>query len=286
MDYLPTPGQLAFFARLAGFVVAAYYFQTWRKAKGGITLGRVVRIFIIYVLLVTGAIGWYAGITLAAREEYRARYGRVVPGVVVERFHGDGQRLVTSSGHRFYASDSRFEGTAGLARWLVHGTPGRYLVDYRYPCAVGHQGRCPGRDAVPPALWERLQIGSPVNVRQAENESRTARLDENPQFALALAQLAVSSLFLLAAGVVSGRLRLRPSRARYVTAPAVVLDVAEVRYRDAQRWKVRFAYFDQHGNAQESADEVCQPTWKTGDDCIAIYRPETPDLATLQPAGS
>ena len=57
-----------------------------------------------------------------------------------------------------------------------------------------------------------------------------------------------------------------------------------IKYRDSLGWRVRFAYFDQRGDAQESADEVYQATWKPGDQCVAVYRSEAPDLATLQPA--
>jgi hypothetical protein len=46
------------------------------------------------------------------------------------------------------------------------------------------------------------------------------------------------------------------------------------------------AYFDRSGQAQESADEVMQGSWKTGDSCVAVYRPDQPDLATLQPASA
>jgi hypothetical protein len=287
MDYLLSPGQLAFFCRLAGFIAAAYYFQVWRKTRGRITLGSIIRLFVLYNLLVTGAIGCYQGFVLAVREEYREQDGRVVAGVVVEKLHGLHRGLLeTSSGQRFHAGDGRFQSTEGLARWLVYGSPAPRYVDYQYSCAVGPQGRCFGRDAVAPALWDRLQIGSPVNVRQATNENKHARLDQNPQRALALAQLAVSAMFLLAAAVVSGRIRLWPSRPKYLYVPAVVLAVEEVQYRDAKRWKVRFGYYDGQGHAQESADEVGQPVWKPGDDCIAVYRPNSPDLATLQPARS
>jgi len=51
---------------------------------------------------------------------------------------------------------------------------------------------------------------------------------------------------------------------------------------EEQRWKVKFGYFDANGNAQESVDEVTVLKVKTGDDCVAVYRPNSPDLATLQ----
>jgi len=63
----------------------------------------------------------------------------------------------------------------------------------------------------------------------------------------------------------------------------VVTSVERVQYGDEMRWKVRFSYFDAKGMAQDSVDEVNDPSWKSGDDCRAVYRPKTPDLATLRP---
>jgi hypothetical protein len=152
-------------------------------------------------------------------------------------------------------------------------------VDYRYPCR-GPLGTCLGRDYVAPELWERLEVGHAVNVRQGGGERSSARLDEDPQLPYALAQVAISTLLIASAAWLSGSFK--PRRRKYLSSPAVVMAVEPLKYGDALRWKVRFAYFDQTGEAQESADEVSQPTWKTGDDCIAVYRPESPDLATLQ----
>jgi hypothetical protein len=42
------------------------------------------------------------------------------------------------------------------------------------------------------------------------------------------------------------------------------------------------AYFDPHGAAQESVDEVATE-WKPGDGCVALFRPERPDIATFRP---
>jgi hypothetical protein len=65
--------------------------------------------------------------------------------------------------------------------------------------------------------------------------------------------------------------------------PAVVTAVEPVTYRDAKRWRIRFVYFDPHGTAQESADEVVTAGWKPGDGCVAVFRPERPDIATFRP---
>jgi len=59
--------------------------------------------------------------------------------------------------------------------------------------------------------------------------------------------------------------------------------VEPVTYRDAVRWRIRFAYFDPQGVAQESADEVLTDGWKPGDACVAVFQPNQPDLATMKP---
>jgi len=44
----------------------------------------------------------------------------------------------------------------------------------------------------------------------------------------------------------------------------------------------RASLFDADGDAQDSADEVNDPSWKVGDNCYAIYRPQSPGVASLQ----
>ena len=105
-----------------------------------------------------------------------------------------------------------------------------------------------------------------------------ARLEDNPQLTLTLLRLAFSGMFFVGTAWLMGRFK---APHRYVSVPATVTTVEEVNYLGAKRWKVRFAYFDQKGNAQESAAEVSQPGWRPGDACEAIYRQDTPDLATL-----
>jgi hypothetical protein len=131
-------------------------------------------------------------------------------------------------------------------------------------------------------LWSRLRVGQTVNVRRAAGETGTSRLDENPQWSSAFAELGISAALLLAAGLVSGRLALFRGR-NWITAPAVVTAVDRVTYKDAVRWRVRFAYFDPDGVAQESADEVVNDMWKPGDECLAVFRPNEPALATMRP---
>jgi hypothetical protein len=118
-------------------------------------------------------------------------------------------------------------------------------------------------------------------VRQSIGE-KSSRLDENPHSRLALTRTALGCILLVAAALGSGRLRLRP-RARYVKAPAVVTAVDEIQYGDEKRWRVTFRYFDQNAEPQESIDEANDPSWCVGEACVAVYRPQAPDLATLQP---
>jgi hypothetical protein len=154
------------------------------------------------------------------------------------------------------------------------------VIDYRYSCATG-SGTCFGRDFVSHSLWSRLHAGSPINVRRSPGDTATARLDENPLWRLALTRAAVGGVFLIGAALLSGRMRLRPL-AKYVKAPAVVTAVDEVQYGDETRWRVTFSYFDADSQAQESVDEANDPSWRVGEACIAVYRPQAPDVATLQ----
>ena len=57
-------------------------------------------------------------------------------------------------------------------------------------------------------------------------------------------------------------------------------------YPDAHRWRIRFAYFDPQGMAQESVDEMLNPPGKPGGDCLAVFPPERPDLASFRPLGA
>ena len=95
-----------------------------------------------------------------------------------------------------------------------------------------------------------------------------------------LPQMALGAALLLAAAIVSGQFG--PRRRTYLRARGVVTAVEPVTYGDETRWKVKFAYFDDRGTAQESVDEVSVPSWKPGEDCVAVYLPETPEVATLE----
>lgn len=240
-----------------------------------------------YGLVILGVLACFDGFSLAYREENRARYGRVSSGVVVEKFSSTGAQgsrrigrrggrdqartrpIVTSKGFQFHEM---------LARTIATGSPSAWVIDYRRPCDSTFG--CFARDFVDEDLWMRLREGQPVNVRQARGETTTSRLDENPEWKIAAADLAIGAALLGAAGLLSGRIRFFRTR-RWVTAPAVVLAVEPVRHGEDAGWRVRFAYFDRAGVAQESAAEVASTTYKVGDACVAVFQPAQPDLATL-----
>lgn len=271
---------LSFLAKIATPVVVAYWLSIGKRFT--------VRGIVAYGLAVVGVLALFSGFDLAVTEEARARYGRVLPGVVVGKLstlERDGTRYIGRGGGRNQnvrqpiVTINGFRTNDLLARWIAMGSPVAWVVVYSFPCSVS--SGCEVREFVDEAHWTRLHVGDNVNVRQADTEDRTARLDDNPQWGIAFANLGVAAVLLGAAGVMSGRMRLFPRR-EWLTAPAVVTAVEPVPYKDATHWRVRFAYFDRDGTAQESADEVVTGAWKPGDDCIAVYRRDEPALATMQ----
>ena len=250
-----------------------------------------VRGIAAFALAGAGAMAAIDGFMLGVHEEGRIRYGRATPGIVVEMFSSagaDGSRrigprggtnqrvtrpVVTANGFQFYDV---------LARFIVSGSTNAWVVDYRFPCRAG-TGTCFGRDFVGEEQWRRLSPGDPVNVRQADWETATSRLDDNPQWAIAFADLGIAAVLLTLAAIVMNWIVL-VRRRQWLTAPAVVTAVEPLTYGDETRWRIRFAYFDRDGLPQESVDQVTVGTWKSGDDCVAIYNAQQPDIATLQPA--
>lgn len=232
-----------------------------------------------------GVLALIDGFSLAVIEESRARYGQVVSGVVEERLSTTGELGTrTIGGSRRYGRGptvrtTGFDVYQTLTRAVVTGSFDAWVIDYRYPCGVAG-GMCRQRDFVPHNLWLRLEAGHTVNVRQSKDETRTARLDENPQRGLAIVKTTLACLLLALAALFSGRLKILRRR-KYVQADAIVTSVESIKYGDEVRWKVRFAYFDAKGNSQDSVDEVNDPTWKSGDECYAVYSPQAPDVATL-----
>jgi hypothetical protein len=266
-------------ASLVTMVVVAYHISSRRRLTA--------RAIASYVLALAGAVAFIAGFTLGVKEADRGRYGQVTSGVVVERLSSTGEE-----GTRFIGRRSRrrsnavvtangFQAHDVLARVVVTGSPAAWVVGYRFPCADGRT--CWGRDFVSEELWRRVRPGQAINVRQADGETTTARLDENPQWSTALAQLGIGAVLLAAAALLAQHLSFFRRRV-WLTAPAIVTGVEPITYGDHERWRIRFAYFDRDGAPQESADDAPPGGWKSGDPCVAVYQPEKPALATLRRA--
>jgi hypothetical protein len=230
-----------------------------------------------------GAMAAYDGLTVAVREHARASDGRVVAGIVLEKTSpadDDPPRTRAGRRSRLYRNLTT-EGTRihdVLGRLILTGSSTAWIVEYRYPCG-GPYG-CRGKDFVPETLWRRLHVGESADVRLSQNGTEP-RLAENPSWATVTVNFGIAGALLLMAGLVSGRVT--ATRRRYVTAPAVVTAVEPVEYLGAKRWRIRFAYLDKDGAAQESADEIATGAWKPGDDCLAVFSPDRPDLATFRP---
>lgn len=270
---------LIYFVKIAIPVVIAY------KILGGQPFK--LRGVAAFAVAATGLFAFYEGFDLARMEEARTRYGRVTPGVVVEKLstlERNGTRYIGRLGgrdqvHRLPVVTSKgFAVYQQLSRWIATGSPHAWVIAYHFSCDASRP--CGGRDFVAEATWSRLRVGQSVNVRKVDDEPYSARLDDNPQWTMALIELGLGTVLLFAARLVSGRPLLFRSR-EWLTAPAVVLRVDPVKYLDTTRWRIHFAYFDANGQAHESADEVITGTWKAGDGCIARFPREAPDLATM-----
>ena len=201
-----------------------------------LTTGRpfTLRGIATYALVIGGVMACFDGFTLAYHEERRAREGRVTSGVVVEKLSSTGAHGSRRIGRRGGRNQARtrpvvtnkgFQFHDALARTIATGSPSAWVIDYRLPCDSLY--RCFARDCVTEDLWMRLQAGQPVNVRQARGEGTPSRLDENPQWRIAAADLGIGAVLLGLAGLLSGRLTVFRRR-RWVTAPAVGLAVEPV----------------------------------------------------------
>lgn len=236
-----------------------------------------------WLLIGMGLFAVVDGFTLAVVEEDQTRYGQVSSGVVVERLSStgeDGTRTIGGPGSGATVRTPDFDPYSVSVRWVTTGSASTFVVDYQYGCSIG-TGTCSGRDFITHDAWSRLRAGMPVNVRRSIGQESRSRLDDDPQWRLALSRAAVGSVLLIAAALVSGRVRLRSTK--YVTAPAVVTAIHEVQYGDETRWRVTFSYFDANSQPQESVDEANDSSWRVGESCTAVYRPQAPDVATLQP---
>jgi len=286
---LLSPGPVTLF--IYGVKVALFFLILYKLVGGGIKSLRTVAALLVAAV---GLYVCYEGFDIARMEENRARYGTLEQGVVLQKLGSveppPAQRNKWRSAgvRRRRLFPSLTLGTEGfrpqqrLARWITTGSTTAWVVVYRYPCAAYH---CDGRDFVSEATWSQLQIGQTVNVRRLVGEPKTERLEDNPQWATAMIEMGFGAVILLGAHLLSGRPLFR--QRDWITAPAVVLRVEPVTLPDGGvRQRIHFAYFDRQGNAQESADEVSTGAWKAGDDCLAVFQPKTPDLATLRPLGT
>ena len=66
----------------------------------------------------------------------------------------------------------------------------------------------------------------------------------------------------------------------------MVTAIEPLRTGDEPTWRVSFAYLDSQGAMHEAANEFVVAAWKTGDEGLAVFPPDSPDLATLQALGS
>ena len=272
---------LTFLAKIITPVVVAYKITTGSRFR---LLGVAT-----YVLAICGAMAVYAGTDLMVTEDARLHRGRITSGVVVERLSSslkagtrtiglvtwpwvsDPDRIVTIKGFHFFESG---------ARAIVYGSPTAWVVVYRFGCSAPNG--CEQRDFVAHDLWERLGVGTRVNVRLSDADPiYSGRLEDNPQVAIAAAEFGIGGFLFLVAALTSGKVTF-VHHPEWVTVPAVVTAVEPVTYpQGAVRYRVRFAYTDAHGQEQESADEVVTNRWKTGDGCLAVYQPDRPDLASM-----
>ena len=232
----------------------------------------------------------YDGATRAQREYASTHGGRVTKGVVIARSDptkkDDGPWVPTR--RRRLRRDVRallIEGSRVhdvLGRLILTGSPYAWSVEYRYECERARG--CYGRDIVPEALWHRLYPGQAIDVRRPNLEMDSSRLDDNPQWARAMADLTIAAVLFLIAGAVSGQLKRR--QPRYLTAPAVVTAIEPLRTGDDPSWRVKFAYVDSSGATHEVANEFLVVSCREGDEGLAVFPRNQPDLAMFRPLGS
>ena len=236
-----------------------------------------------WILLCAALTLFYGGATIALAEHRRSGDGRVTSGVIV----GKEKSSVTGSfepRRRWRAGQALpslliavgYEWPEAIARLIATGSTRAWAVEYRFDCGAA---MCRGRDLVSERLWSELFVGKTVSVRPGGGHGDLARLDANSPWSFAIAKLGLGMLLVLGAGLASGRWKRGP---KYLTVPAVVIAVDPVDSGQAVRWRVQFAYFAADGTVLESADEVVVAGVKPGDDCIATYPTDHPDLGTLQ----
>jgi hypothetical protein len=268
------------FATFALFIGAAYFMIGRRITRAqGMAVG----------LVILAAFPLIDGGLLAVREYGRLEHGLVAPGVVTGKLSTmgeDGTRTIGGSWRRRrVSSPGPWLRTADgfrlhdiLARLIVTGSSDAWFVEYRTQC--GRPGGCYEREEVSRALWKELGVGRAVNIRTAKEQDDDGRLDANPMWPTAFAKLGIGFTLFLAAAALSGRWTKR--RRKYVTASAIVTSVEPAAAGGPAHWRVGFAYLTADGVRYESADVVYVPGVKPGDDCLAVYPPDRPDLGTLR----
>ena len=158
----------------------------------------------------------YDGMTRAQREYASVHNGRLTPGVVVAQIDptkASSPRIIGRQLLRRDLETLTIEGTRihdVLGRLILTGSPRAWTVEYRYECE--RPRGCYGRDIVPEASWHRLYPGQAISVRRPNGEIDSSRLDDNPQWARAMADLMIAATLFLAAAAVSGKLTRRRPR--------------------------------------------------------------------------
>jgi hypothetical protein len=189
---------LSFLFKILTPVVVAY------KLRGGSPFS--LRGIASYCFAIAGVLALYAGFDLAVHEEWRMNNGHVSPGVIVEKLSStsaEGTRPIGTSGGRNQVVTRPVVTIKGfrlydrLARVIVTGSQDAWVIEYRFNCGAPHP--CVGRDFVSEDHWLRLRVGQMVSVRQGEGETQTSRLDDNPQWPFAAADLGIAAFLLLCA---------------------------------------------------------------------------------------
>jgi hypothetical protein len=267
---------------VALLVIAWGYWMTHGRR---VTLGGVMAVLIGILAARAG----HDGIMLAAREYARAEHGAVTRAVVLKKISSLDDAMRSRGGYRRRRYRRLMPAAEGsrthdvLGRLILTGSPYAWIVEYRFPCDRPYA--CTGRDYVPEGMWRGIYVGQTIDVRRSDNDADAGRLEQNPQWPKAAVDIVFAAALLLGISAASGRWPFRRGP-RYLMMPGVVTAVEAVKYRDSVCWRVSFAYFDQRGVAQESASEVQTAGWKTGDDCLAMFPPAQPDLATLRAPGA
>ncbi len=158
-----------------------------------------VQRIVAYLIVVAALTASWAGLRLAITEHALGRYGRVVAGTLRERVSTTGEigtrtvgvlpaALIPSEANAFYEI---------LERLIATGSAEAWAVTYDYPC--GQTQRCEGRAVVSRARWLQMHAGDAVAVRYVQGRVAGARLDDDSQWATAIARMAIGTALFAAA---------------------------------------------------------------------------------------